>query len=331
MTAPPPDPGLDASVVIPSYNNKQTLIPCIEHLARQTHPFSRFEVVVVLDGSSDGSAAALRAMTLPMKLTIIEQENRGRAAAINRGAAAARGTYLVVTDGDILVNPEFVSSHVAAHARGDVVIGPIPLSDRSPESFLTDGVKEWADEHTAKMLARSGDIGLTEIYGANWSAPLAVFRRLGGHREDLRRGEDWELGKKFIEAGLRIVFCPTAVAAQIYDKTIAGWCHDWYVDGKSHARMAEEFPAVKKDLLLGAYYPMTLAKRLLRPLVIHRHPLGNLAVALMQGLLEAGRRRGLRWKILAAGQGLVGDCLYFRGVYDALGDRKAFDALVRPD
>ena len=42
-------PTLDASVVIPSYNNRQTLLPCIEHLAAQTYPRDRWEAVVVID------------------------------------------------------------------------------------------------------------------------------------------------------------------------------------------------------------------------------------------------------------------------------------------
>ena len=50
---------IDTSVLIPSYNNKRCLLPCIEHFARQSYPRDRFEVVVVLDGSTDGSREAL--------------------------------------------------------------------------------------------------------------------------------------------------------------------------------------------------------------------------------------------------------------------------------
>lgn len=321
---------LDASVVIPSYNNRDTLIPCVQRLADQTHPADRYEVVVVLDGATDGSKEALQALRPPMALRILEQPNRGRAAAINHGAREARGRYLIVTDGDILVNREFVASHVGAHTGDDIVIGPIPLAPESPISFLTDGVEEWAEGHTRAMLTRTGKIGLNEIYGANWSGLLADFRRVGGHREDIRRGEDWELGKKFIEAGLTIKFCPTAIAAQIYDKTIHGWANDFYVDGQSHARMVQEFPEVRSSLQLAEYTPMTLAKRLFRESVIRRRPLGNLFVWTARELLEVARRRGLRWKMLGALQGLLGDCLYFRGVHDALGDWNAFLALVRP-
>jgi hypothetical protein len=56
-----------------------------------------------------------------------------------------------------------------------------------------------------------------------------------------------------------------------------------------------------------------------------------LFVTVTRYLLEVARRRGLRWKFLTAFQGLLGDCLYFRGVYDAVGSREAFDALVRAD
>ncbi len=321
--------GPDATVLIPSYNSKNTLIPCLEQLARQTCPC--FEVIVVLDGSTDGSKEALTELSTPFPLKVIEQPNQGRAAALNRGARDACGRIIIIIDSDILTNTTFVESHLAAHQQAEVVIGPIPLSDKSPVNFLTDRVREWAEEHARQMLAGPDELTATSMFGGNISMPRSLYRQLGGYCEELRRTEDFHMGEKILRAGLRVAFCPEAVAAQIFDKTFYAWCRDIYYDGRSHLQLIREFPGLKKKLRAGRYYPASMTKRILRPRIIHRSPIGNLVLATSQALLEAARRMGLRWGILSAIQGVIGDSLYFRGVYDALGSRERFNAFIQPD
>jgi glycosyltransferase involved in cell wall biosynthesis len=289
---------IEASVLIPSYNDKQHLLLCIEHFTRQSYPSQHFEVVVVLDGSTDGSLEALEQVATPFRLQVIQQSNRGRAAALNRAAEAAEGRLLIVTDSDVLANPEFVRSHIEAHAQGDVVIGPIPLSDRSPQNFLTEGVRRWAERHERSMQGRTGSFTCSEIYGANLSISQEHFNALGGYRTDLRRTEDFQLGKRIIEAGHTIVFCPGARAVHIYDKTIAAWCHDFYQDGIFHLRFVQEFPDEIPNLKIGRYYPQSFVKRIVRPLVIGDSLPGRWIVACSKPVLELARRRGLTWRLL---------------------------------
>jgi len=321
---------VEASVLIPSYNNREQLLVCLRHLSRQSFPSERYEVVVVLDGSTDGSLQALQALDLPLQLQVITQANAGRAAALNRAAGAARGHWLIVTDADVVVNEEFVRSHVEAHERADVVIGPIPLSEQSPRNFLTDGVRRWAEAHERAMAERSGGFSCAEIYGANLSISRGNFEAIGGYRTDLRRTEDFQLGKKILEAGYSVAFCPQARATQTYDKTIAEWCHDFYVDGVSHAKFAEEFPDEIPNLKLGRFHPQTPTKRLLRPLVIGNSWPGRFVVALSKLLLERARVAGLRWRLFSAWKGVIGDALFWKGVRDELGPRRFAELVAAP-
>jgi glycosyltransferase involved in cell wall biosynthesis len=286
---------IEASVLIPSYNDKQHLLLCI---------------------------------ATPFRLQVIQQSNRGRAAALNRAAEAAEGRLLIVTDSDVLANPEFVRSHIEAHAQGDVVIGPIPLSDRSPQNFLTEGVRRWAERHERSMQGRTGSFTCSEIYGANLSISQEHFNALGGYRTDLRRTEDFQLGKRIIEAGHTIVFCPGARAVHIYDKTIAAWCHDFYQDGIFHLRFVQEFPDEIPNLKIGRYYPQSFVKRIVRPLVIGDSLPGRWIVACSKPVLELARRRGLTWRLLSAWKGVIGDALFWKGVHDELDDGDHFDALI---
>ena len=76
------------SVVLPAYNGATDLPRAIETILTQT--FADFELIAINDGSSDGSAAVLDGLCDP-RVRVIHQENRGLAAALNRGIASARG------------------------------------------------------------------------------------------------------------------------------------------------------------------------------------------------------------------------------------------------
>src|SRR5579871_3087260 len=96
------------SVVIPTYNRKESLRRTLDGLARQTYPFSEFEVVVVSDGSTDGTAEMLAQymQTAPYALCAITQANGGPSRARNRGIREARYDVIVFLDDDVEPVPE---------------------------------------------------------------------------------------------------------------------------------------------------------------------------------------------------------------------------------
>jgi glycosyltransferase involved in cell wall biosynthesis len=89
------------SVIIPTYNRRDLLIRTLASVWVQR--FTDFEVIVVDDGSTDGTADALRSQS--GRLTLLEQANRGPGAARNVGAQRARGDYLAFLDSDDLWFP----------------------------------------------------------------------------------------------------------------------------------------------------------------------------------------------------------------------------------
>jgi hypothetical protein len=98
------------SIVVPAYNTLSTLPETVGSLLAQT--YTDFEVIVVDDGSSDGTAAWVMAQTDP-RVRLIRQVNRGLAGARNSGIAAAKGALIGLCDGDDLWEPEKLAAHVA--------------------------------------------------------------------------------------------------------------------------------------------------------------------------------------------------------------------------
>jgi glycosyltransferase involved in cell wall biosynthesis len=142
------------SVIIPTYNRKGSLRETLSSLARQTYPSDRFEVIVVDDGSTDGTEE-IEAETFPFTLRYFWQTNQGDAAARNVGAQQSGADILVFLDDDILVEAGYLTHLIQAHDIGQnkIVIGTwnlwpaetTPFSQRlyaSPELDHTHTVTE---------------------------------------------------------------------------------------------------------------------------------------------------------------------------------------------
>jgi cellulose synthase/poly-beta-1,6-N-acetylglucosamine synthase-like glycosyltransferase len=101
------------TVVIAAYREAGTIESKLRTLAGQTYPAGLLDVVLVCDGSDDGTAEVARRAgerLVPGRLRVIEVERGGKPAALNAGAAAARGEVLVLTDARQQMNPEAIEA-----------------------------------------------------------------------------------------------------------------------------------------------------------------------------------------------------------------------------
>lgn len=103
---------IEVSVVIPTYNRKALLKDTIDSLLHQTYPKDRYEIIVVDDGSSDGTEELVRAIMddSPCVLRYYRQENQGQAAARNLGIKHSKGEIIGFTDDDCKASLEWIET-----------------------------------------------------------------------------------------------------------------------------------------------------------------------------------------------------------------------------
>jgi glycosyltransferase involved in cell wall biosynthesis len=163
------------SIIIPTYNRKDRLVQLLESLAGQVGSVDQFEVIVVDDGSNDGTEA-VASLAFPYPLRYWRQANQGDAAARNTGAALSRAEMLVFFDDDILVAPDFLSHLVEAH-------------ERHPNSIIVGTAHLWLEDTAPPAnnwpLPESGDqtvapIAFAEVCSNNMSLRREAYEAIGG-------------------------------------------------------------------------------------------------------------------------------------------------------
>ena len=210
------------SVLIPCHNAAPWLAATLASVRAQT--WTRCEMIVVDDGSTDGSRAVLEAHAGP-DLTVIRQENRGAAAARQRALAAARGAYLQYLDADDLLHPEKIARQVARlRADGDRHIASarwVRFSGDRDEAAAFRAAPEtnWGDFAPADYLVATFAAG-GMMHPAAWLLPRAVAERAGPWLETLSLDDDGEYFARAVAASAGVRFCPAALAW--YRSNLAG-------------------------------------------------------------------------------------------------------------
>lgn len=105
------------SIVVPAYNEAQVLPDCIEALLEQSYPRSQYEVIVVDNGSTDGTRAVID--RYPVR-SVTENETQSSYAARNAGLRKARGDIIAFTDADCVPHSEWVSTAVEGFKNSQV-------------------------------------------------------------------------------------------------------------------------------------------------------------------------------------------------------------------
>ncbi|MFE0451091.1 bifunctional polysaccharide deacetylase/glycosyltransferase family 2 protein [Streptomyces sp. NPDC058914] len=194
------------SVIVPAYNEKECIANTLESLSRSTHPI---EVIVVDDGSTDGTSEIARAAADKLGMTnvrVIRQENAGKPAALNNGVRSARHDIVVMMDGDTVFEPETVRHLVQPFADPKVgaVAGNAKVGNRNTI------IGAW--QHIEYVMGFNLDRRMYDLLRCMPTIPGAIgaFRRdavleVGGMSEDTL-AEDTDITIAMHRAGWHVVY-----------------------------------------------------------------------------------------------------------------------------
>jgi len=310
---------LRASVVIPTYRRRDAAVRIVQSLASQSIAPSDFEVVVVVNGPDDGTGDALAAVNVPYALRVLYRETPGLAAARNAGVTEARGDVVIILDDDMEPAADFVAAHLAAHGKSEprAVMGPVPIvmSDDMPAPSAYVGAK--FNRHLEWLARNGGPTTARDFYGGNLSLPRDVFLRIAGFDERFTQygNEDVELSLRLGAAGVPIVYEPSAVATQRYDKDFAALAADTVAKGRTAVQLERLHPAVRSQLKLGTWREQPLVRRpVVGALLAATRVAPMTRGAVVRGMSTLGdHSRSLALRLYSP----VLDYLYWCGVRDA--------------
>jgi GT2 family glycosyltransferase len=231
------------SVVVPTYNRLDRLRRVIAAFERQAYPSEAYELIVVSDGSSDGTDAYLETFRSTMQLRWLTQANQGPAAARNAGVRAAVGEFIVFVDDDVVPEPQLLEEHARSHheaGRDVVVLGPL----LTPEGFEMAPWVRWEQEMLMKqysaMLRGDWEATARQFYTGNASLRRSHILAAGGFDESFRRAEDVELAYRLASNGLEFVFNIKAAGMHFADRSYRAWLDAAYSYGRNDVIFARD-------------------------------------------------------------------------------------------
>lgn len=317
------------SVVVPTYNRLARLRRVLDALAAQTYPADALEVVVVSDGSSDGTDEYLATLEFPCTLRVARQDNCGPAVARNHGVELATGSRIVFVDDDVIPSPTLVACHAGEHL-GDaaVMIGPM-LTD--PDFDYQPWIL-WEQQMLYKQYdaMRRGDYAPTfrQFYTGNASMPRELFVRAGGFDTTLRRAEDVELAYRLDQLGATFVFDESAAAFHHAERSYDSWRATAVAYGRNDILFARDH---HQDWLMAAMVAEFRTRNVLtRQLTVRClvHPRrAAFAERALRAMSNTGSSRPAQAIARRALSGIYG-LAYYRAAADEFGDPRRFRELL---
>ncbi|KPI31295.1 polysaccharide deacetylase [Actinobacteria bacterium OV320] len=196
------------SVLVPAYNEAKCIENTVRSLMASEHPI---EVLVIDDGSSDGTALIVEAMALP-NVRVVRQHNAGKPAALNRGIANARYDLIVMMDGDTVFEPSTVRELVQPF--GDPKVGAVAGNAKVGNRDSLIGA--W--QHIEYVMGFNLDRRMYDVLGCMPTIPGAVgaFRRsalerVGGMSDDTL-AEDTDITMAMHRDNWKVVYAEKARA-----------------------------------------------------------------------------------------------------------------------
>ncbi|MBI2955065.1 MAG: glycosyltransferase family 2 protein [Chloroflexi bacterium] len=315
------------SVVIPTHNRRQDLVRVLDALFRQVYPLSWLEIIVVLDGCSDDTEMTLQSLESPCRLRYVVQSKAGQAVARNRGIQMARGEVIIFLDDDVEPSPNLVRAHAVLHARANnlVVQGYYPFSPQLKRNLHTATSARWWERHFNRLAERGHRLGHQDLSSGNFSVRREHLLAIGGFDEGFSGygNEDYELGLRLAEIGLRFRFSREALAKHHHSTPLRKSLQRTRQEAEADINYGQKHPRLKRTFRFFTYAQDRSLGKVIFRIIAFRMPVQGDWLA--DRLLEIANRceqfglRGTWAGIVRA----LRRYHYWRGIRNSLGSYQA--------
>ena len=196
------------SVLVPVYNDFNRIGKCISSLLNLNHPKEMYEVIVIDNGSTDGTYEYLSELAQEVKdgsLSLIRCLTPGSYAARNAGLEIAKGDFIAFTDSDCLVSTNWLQNLVSTleQEEGDVIVA-------GKVSFFSDSAKRTEqsalDFENMFSMKQDNNASNGKCITANLFCSAELFKKHGRFNEKLKSGGDVEFSQRVVEGGGKIIY-----------------------------------------------------------------------------------------------------------------------------
>ena len=247
---------MELSVIIATYNRKAQLRETLDSVFAQHSPPDHYEVVIAVDGSTDGTVAMLQSLQPRCRLVVVEQPNQGQGVAQKNAVARAVGRLLLFLDDDMICDPDLLAEHAAHHLPGKdiVVVGATLFSPSSPRTFAAELTRKATEEDFARGANSGLRLPRDAMVANNSSVRRSTFLAYNFRDEFSRHLQDVEPGWRLWKAGVEFVYEPRAVTHQVYIKTDEELVCCGRERGISEVRMCRAHPDFRPFSYLAGFF-----------------------------------------------------------------------------
>lgn len=265
---------MKATVVVPVFNAEKTIGNCLAALAQQSLPRDSYEIIVVDDGSYDGTAQIAE----KHQVKLIRLSKQGPAMARNQGAREARGEIVVFTDADCTPGPAWLEWMLEPFQRSEVV--GVKGAYRSTQRELVARFVQLEYEDKYDRMRRDDSIDFIDTYSAAYRRD--VFLQNGGFDVTFPDAsvEDQEFSFRLASRGYRMVFQPSATVNHQHADSVLRYFRKKFRIGYWKVYVHRKHP---DKLMRDSHTPQALKlQTALAPIII-----GGLAVSVFRRRLLA--------------------------------------------
>lgn len=212
------------SVIVPVYNGENVIRDCIESILKSNYPRQDFELIIVNNASTDETGSLLEQYR--DKVLILYESKRGPSAARNTGIKNSRGEYIVLTDADCTVDPNWLTNIVAPLQDREVgIVGGRNLAKNPHNKIELFG--ETIHDHFCAINVYKPPYAIT----MNWASHSSVLKQFNLFDENLLRCEDVDLSFRIFQAGYKLVYQPQAIVFHNNEKNFIGLFNEGFSHG----------------------------------------------------------------------------------------------------